>query len=104
MSTKKSGAGMRLITMLLEGVFGSVESIIAGVIASAKKTTSDIIRKVARSVFALFMALLGIIFLLIGGARLLSTALGRPGLGEVVVGLVIFVVALVLYASTREDN
>ncbi len=101
MASKNSKGFMAVV---LDGLFGSVEAIIAGVVESARQSTEDFIRRVARNLLLLFLALLGIIFFLVGGARMLSDVLERPGLGDVLVGSVILLVALVSYSTARDGK
>lgn len=104
MEDEKNSRGKGFMMALLDGIFGSVERIIGGVIDSVTQTTADVIRRGARTLLALFLALVGIIFFLSGSSQFLSTLWQVPGLGEMVVGGVVFVVALISYAVIRDEK
>lgn len=94
MATKKTtegegglGSGM---TVLLEIVSGSIQKAILGVFDTFEQGTLQVFRKLLRSFSFFFFSVLGVVFLLIGTARVLDTAYQLPGLGEIIVGVFIF--------------
>lgn len=95
---------MSWIKLLFESIFGSMEAIVEGMIANAKESTANFIRDIVRSIFVLFLAFLGLVFLLIGVARLLDGFMHMAGFGEVVVGLFVFMVSLLIHFLGKREG
>jgi high-affinity K+ transport system ATPase subunit B len=91
-----------LTKFLLENIFGIVKSFVDGMFENAEKTAFAFTRKVIIRAFLIFLIFLGIIFLLIGMARLLSAEYQLPGAGEALVGLVVLLVSFVLYVFIKK--
>jgi hypothetical protein len=89
---------------LLENIFGILRSFVEGMFESANQAANAFTRKLARSVFLIFLIFLGVAFLLVGVARILSELYGFSGAGEVIVGASVIFVSLVLYVFVRDDH
>jgi hypothetical protein len=91
-----------LTKFFLENIFGIVKSFVDGMFENAEKAAFVFTRKVIIRAFLIFFIFLGIIFLLIGMARLLSAEYQFPGAGEALVGLTVLLVSFVLYAFIKK--
>lgn len=94
------GWGSFLVGSALSSLFGSIH----GMLESWQLRTRAWTQKLVRHLGLLFFSMLGIIFCLVGSARLLDGFYGKPGLGEVVVGGSILSVAILLYILDRNDT
>lgn len=103
MKTEKNGNG-NWVVLLLEAIFGSVQAFVEGTIESAHRATHTFTRRLAHRMFLFLLAFLGIVFLLIGVAKLLSAMYRFPGAGEAIMGIFILLISLVLYAFARDDR
>ena len=89
--TKKEKAGSEWNAgWIFETVFGSVKSLVESLLGSVSEGLNDIVTNIARRAFAMVLAVFGLWFLLSGFARLLSFLYGAPGLGEILVGVLVF--------------
>lgn len=101
--TKKSdGGGWK--NFLMESIFRNIQGVFDGAFASVHAAVQTFTRRLAQRALFFFLTLVGLTFLLLGLARLLSTLYGMPGLGELIVGVCILLIALVLYIFNRNDN
>lgn len=100
-----SGLG-RGVTFLQESISGGVQGILQAVFGTLEQGTLALFRKLFRSIGLFFFAVLGGVFLLIGTARVLDTVYQLPGIGEIVVGTLIFAGILILYMieHTRQSQ
>jgi uncharacterized protein YggT (Ycf19 family) len=94
MATKKttekvSGLGSGAM-MFLETLSGGIQHAVAGVLDTIEYGTLNVFRKLLRSFGFFFFSVLGAVFLLIGIARVLDTVYQLPGLGEIIVGVIVF--------------
>ncbi len=97
---KSSGLGSLLLGGVMSSLFGTVHSLFE----SWQEKTRGLARKLVRHLGLFFFSLVGIIFCLVGAARLLDEFYGRPGLGQVVVGAGILSLTLLLYMFDRNNN
>jgi hypothetical protein len=89
--TKKEKGGSEWNTgWIFETVFGSVRSLVESLLGSVSESLNDIVTNIARRAFAMILAVFGLWFLLSGFAELLSFLYGAPGLGEILVGVLVF--------------
>ncbi|MDO8565908.1 MAG: hypothetical protein Q7S04_01845 [Candidatus Moranbacteria bacterium] len=102
--TKKSDINTGFVGLLLESVFKGIQSSFDEALLRVHQAVHAFTRKLARRVFLFFFAFLGLIFLLIGLAELLSTAYRFPGAGETLMGMFILLISLVLYVFGRDDH
>jgi hypothetical protein len=102
-TTKKAKAASGWIGVLLESVFGSFQSLLGGVFGSVREMAQAFARKLARQTFLLLFAFLGSIFLLVGGAELISARYQLPGIGEIFIGIFILSISLIAHLVTKDD-
>lgn len=100
--TKKDGDGGWDFSWIFETVFGSVQSLVAQLFDSVATGVEDMLNRIARRGFVLILAVVGMLFLLTGFARLLDFLYGVPGIGQVVVGTLVFSTAVILSALWRK--
>jgi hypothetical protein len=73
--------------------------------AEAAAAVNRVARRVVWLAALLFAALLAVVFVLLGAARMLDDWLARPGFGQVIVGLsVLVLVSLALSFSGEDDD
>lgn len=104
MAEKKKSEGGGLGSLLLGGVMSSLFGTVHSLFESWQAKTRGLARKLVRHLGLFFFSLVGIIFCLVGAARLLDEFYGRPGLGQVVVGAGILALTLLLYMFDRNNN
>lgn len=104
MKTKKGDESAGWTGLLLETVFNGIQSSFDGALERAHQVVHTFTKKLAKRVFLFFFAFLGLIFLLVGLAQLLSTAYRFPGAGETLMGVFILLSSLVLYVFHRDDH
>lgn len=90
------------MSYLLDGIFGSIQSFVGGVVGSVEEAVRTIASRLAKQAFIFFLVFLGLAFLLVGLSRLLSVILQMPGAGEALMGIIILLFSLVLYVFTRD--
>ena len=90
--------------LLLESFFKGIQSSFDGALNRVHQAGHAFTQKLARRVFLFLFAFLGLIFLLVGLAQLLSTAYRFPGVGETLMGAFILLISLVLYVFNRDDR
>jgi hypothetical protein len=87
---EKGSGGIWDAGWIFETVFGSVKSLVESLLGSVSAGIDDIVTNIARRAFAMILAVFGLWFLLSGFAELLSFLYGAPGLGEILVGVLVF--------------
>lgn len=87
---------------LLENIFGVIKSFVDGMFKNAEETASVFTKNLILRAFLILFIFLGVVFLLIGMARLLSAQYQFPGAGETLVGLLVLLVSFVLYAFIKK--
>lgn len=101
--SKKSNSALDSLGGVVEHVLGGVQGIAQGVMQSARHGVERYVQMLLRRIVLVAFFFLGVLFFLVGLARILDAAYQLPGLGEIVVGVVIGSVALLLsMVSNRE--
>lgn len=77
-------------------VFGSVQALAGGVLRSVASGAEEVANRIARRGSVIIVAILGTWFLLNGFAKLLDFLYATPGIGEVFVGAIALLAAIVL--------
>lgn len=103
-TTEKKVEDHGLVGAVIEMVLASFRSWFEAVIAGVERSIHEAVARIARQVFILFLALLGIAFLLFGFAKMLSALFQVPGTGESVVGIIMLVMAFLLIFFTRAEK
>lgn len=88
--------------VLLDGVFGSIQSFVDGSISSLEEAAHAFTEKLAYRTFLFFLALIGFGLLFLGFVRIINILYGFSGIGEVVVGTMTLTIALVLYLFSKK--
>lgn len=91
-----------LTKFLLENIFGVIKSFVDGMFKNAEEAASVFTKNLILRAFLILFIFLGVVFLLIGMARLLSAEYQLPGAGEALVGLLVLLVSFVLYAFIKK--
>ena len=102
--TKKSDSGSGLGGLLLDGVVRGIQSFVDGTLENIHRTVHSFVKKLGRRVFLFCFAFVGVVFLLVGVAQILSAMYRFPGSGEAIMGIFILLICLVVYAFERSDN
>lgn len=95
--TKKETGESGLTGLIIEGVVRSVQSFIDGTLSNVEQSIQRFAQKLTRQAILLCFGFVGIAFLLIGLAQLLSTVYGVPGIGAMIMGMFILMIVLVVY-------
>ena len=95
--TKKIIGGNWMI-FLLETIFGSVQSMVEGVLESVHQAVQVFTRELALRAFIFLFTLAGVLFFLFGAADFLSASFRTPGAGGMIVGVFMLLLSLVVYA------
>jgi len=101
--TKEESDEPSLTGLLVDGVTRSVQSFVEGVIEDARRTAQRFTQRVALNVFLFCFSCIGILFLLIGFAQLLSAIYHIPGFGEIVMGVFVLLIVLVVSIVNRQQ-
>jgi len=88
--------------LFLEIIFQSIRSFVDGTIESVHQAIHRFAQNVMRKTAAFFFLLLGFAFIFVGFAKLLNAVYQIPGIGESMIGVCMLLLALVLYAFSRE--
>lgn len=102
--TEKNGVGTRWINHLLDNVFGTIQTFVEGSINSVHEAVHGFTRQLVKRAFLLYFALFGVTLVCVGLAEFLSVVYRMPGMGEMVVGAFVLLIALVGYAFHRSEN
>ncbi len=100
--TKKQEQGWA--ALLLGSIMNNVSSTVQGILSGWQARTRIWTRRLLRHLGLFFFSVLGVVLLVVGGARLLDGFYGKPGLGEVVVGGSILSIAILLYILDQKDD
>ncbi len=101
--TKKSDSALGSLGGAVEYVLGGMQGIAQGVMQSARHGVERYVQVLLRRIILVAFFFLGVLFFLVGLARILDAAYQLPGLGEIVVGIIMGSVALLLsMVSNRE--
>jgi hypothetical protein len=108
MATKKTteagGGLMGGLNFLKESIALGVEGVVQSVFGVVEQGTLTLFRKLLRCFALFFFSVLAGVFLLIGVARVLNTAYQFPGLGEIVVGMLILGGVLLVYMIEQHNQ
>ncbi len=92
------------IPYFVERMFGTVESFIDRISSIAEDRAQSVINRAVQRLFGLLLLGVGIVFLFSGAAEVITQIAGIPGVGQLVVGLLILLVTgFALLLSRRVD-
>ncbi len=101
-SRKKEESEMSIPHLLFDGVMKSIQSFIDETLLSVHKRINIFFGTVAKKTFLFLLGFFGILFLFVGLAKILSTLFGVPGSGEALMGLMMLIIAFVVYTFERQ--
>lgn len=91
-----------LTKFLMENIFVVVKSFVDKMFDSAQETAAVFTKNlIIRATLVVFIVV-GIVFLLVGVARILSSQYQIPGGGEALVGLLVLLISFVLYGFIKK--
>lgn len=89
---------------VFEAIFGSVKRLIESMITSVTSGIEEVVSMMLRRAFAVILGVFGIWFLFSGFAKLLDFLYGTPGVGEIVVGVLVFASAIIVSAFAHRGR
>lgn len=89
---------------VFEAIFGGVKKLVESVVASISSGIEEVTSMMLRRAFAVILGVFGIWFLFSGFARLLDFLYGTPGVGEIVVGVLVFASAIIVSAFAHKGR
>lgn len=90
--------------LLFDAIFGGVGKLVESVISTISTGIEELVSSTLRRIFAVLLGVFGIWFLFAGFARLLDFLYGTPGIGEIVVGVLVFAAAIIVSAFARNGK
>ena len=96
--TEESGfgaLGALFSTLLIAPLVSKAESFVMNSLSELQNNTEEYLKGWITIVLLIGTAFAGVMFVLVGRARLVKDTLGRDGLGEIIIGLTILLIALV---------
>lgn len=89
---------------VFDAIFGSVKQLIESILSSVSSGIEEVTSMMLRRAFAVLLGAFGIWFLFSGFAKLLDFLYGTPGVGEVVVGVLVFASAIIVSAFAHRGR
>ncbi len=89
---------------VFDAIFGSVKRLIESMITSVSSGIEEVVSMMLRRAFAVILGVFGIWFLFSGFAKLLDFLYGTPGVGEIVVGVLVFASAIIVSAFAHRGR
>lgn len=105
--TEESGfgaLGALFSTLLMAPLISKVESFVMNSLREAKDNTEKYLGKLLKVCVLVGIAFAGALFILVGLANVINETLGKAGVGELIVGGTILLIALVWYAIPGKDR
>ena len=103
--TKKEGSGSDFgFPFIFDAVFGGVGKLAESVVSSISSGIEETVSSVLRRIFSVLLGVFGIFFLFSGFAKMLDYIYGTPGVGEVVVGVLVFASSISVSAFASRGN
>lgn len=90
--------GALFSTLLVAPLISKVEGFVMNSLTELKDNTEDYLKSWIKIFLLVGVAFAGVMFILVGLARLVNETLGRDGVGEIIIGLTILLIALVWHA------
>jgi membrane-anchored glycerophosphoryl diester phosphodiesterase (GDPDase) len=98
--TEESGfgaLGALFSTLLMAPLISKVESFVMESLKEAKKNTEQYFAKLLKVLVLVGIAFAGVMFILVGLARIINETLRKTGSGELIIGGTIILIALIWY-------
>jgi hypothetical protein len=99
--TEESGfgaLGALFSTLLMAPLISKVEGFVMNSLSEAKQNTEAYFYRLLKVLVLVGIAFAGSLFILVGLARMINETLSREGIGEMIIGGTILLIALVWYA------
>lgn len=99
--TEESGfgaLGALFSTLLMAPLISKVESFVMDSLREARRNTEKYFGKLLRVLVFVGIAFAGALFILVGLAQVINEMLGKTGVGELIIGGTILLIALVWYS------
>ncbi len=103
-TTEEKSGFMGGIDFLRESITLGVEGVFQSVFGVLERGTLTLLKKALRLCTLVFFSVLAGVFLLIGIARVLDAVYQVPGVGEIVVGVLIFGGVLLVYMFEQSNQ
>jgi hypothetical protein len=101
--TKREGAEHDFgSAFIFEAIFGGIKKMVESVVTSISSGIEEVVSMMLRRAFAVLLGAFGIWFLFSGFAKLLDFLYGTPGVGEIVVGVLVFASAIIVSAFSHK--
>ena len=100
-ANKKTTESWSFVPDFLDRMFGTVEVFTERLLALASETAEILVTRAVQRLFGLLLLGVGIVFILVGGAKLLNQLFRFPGVGEMLVGAFLLLVTSILLLVTR---
>lgn len=100
-SQEEESGIVRWIESVKEHLVKHAGNVVAGLLESIEEGVAAIVRKTMHSLSLFFFVLLGATFLLVGVAQMLDQVYQFPGVGKIIIGVVIFSIVLLLSMIER---
>ncbi len=91
----------RFLDQVSTALTSHAESVIGNWFASFERGVHGLLESVLKRLTIFYLVLLGATFLLVGCARVLNQVYGLSGIGEIIIGTVIFALVLVLLMGEK---
>lgn len=100
-SRRKTTESWSFIPNFLDRIFGTVETFAERLLLLASDTAETLVARAVQRLFGLLLLGVGIVFILVGGSKVLNQIFRFPGVGEMLVGTVLLLVTSILLLITR---
>lgn len=100
-SRKKNTEAWSFVPDFVDRMFGTVEVFTSRLLALLSETAETLVTRAVQRLFGLLLLGVGVVFILVGGAKLLNQLFRFPGVGEMLVGAFLLFVTSILLLVTR---
>lgn len=98
---KEEGGGWGIVRVF-EAIAGSVQAFVGSMIQTVTSEAEEAVNRIARRAFFFIFGVFGLWFLLHGFSELLDFLYAVPGMGEMFVGALVVVIALLLWVGGKK--
>ncbi len=94
----------QFLNRITETLTGHAEDLVSHWFASIERGVHGLLSSIFKRLSVFYFVLLGATFLLVGCARVLDQIYGLSGIGEIIIGTVIFALVLVLLMGEKHST